>query len=173
MCNNIRVGKRGSRQPHDSAAFLLAQVGAHAAARFAQRLAPLGLSPPHAGILRVLGGSAGVSQQWLASLLKIHPSRLVAIIDELEALDLVERRENPDDRRVHSIHLTKKGEGTLGEIGRIGREHSEALLKALKQKEREELVRLLRAVADEQGLTPGIHPGYSHLGPPRTEEETP
>jgi DNA-binding MarR family transcriptional regulator len=165
------VGKPGSRQPNDSAAFLLAQVGAHASAAFAQRLTPLGLSPPHAGILRVLGSSAGVSQQWLASLLKIHPSRLVAIMDELESMGLVDRRENPDDRRVHSLHLTKKGESTLGEIGRIGREHNEALLRALKQKDREELVRLLRAVADEQGLTPGVHSGYSRLGAPRAGRE--
>ena len=163
--------KPGPRQPHDSAAFLLAQVRAHAAARFAERLASLGLSPHHAGILRVLGGSAGVSQQWLATLLKIHPSRLVAIMDELESMGLVERRENPDDRRVHSIHLTKKGESTLTEIRAIGREHNDALLKALKQKDREELVRLLRMVADEQGLTPGVHPGYGRLGAPRTGRE--
>src|SRR5216117_1383456 len=124
------MGKPGPRQPHDSPAFLLAQVGAHASARFAERVASLGLSPHHAGILRVLGGSAGVSQQWLATLLKIHPSRLVAIMDELESKGLVERGENTDDRRVHSLHLTKKGETALGEIGRIGREHNEALLRA-------------------------------------------
>src|SRR5262249_31405041 len=41
----------GPRHPR-STAFLLAQVGAHAAAQFAERLAPMGLAPAHAGILR-------------------------------------------------------------------------------------------------------------------------
>jgi hypothetical protein len=39
------------------AAFLLAQVGAHAAKQFAEHLSPLNLSPPHAGILRRLAHS--------------------------------------------------------------------------------------------------------------------
>src|SRR5262245_65469690 len=91
--------------------FLLAQVGAHAAAQFAERLAPLGLVPPHAGILWNLHRSAEpLSQQQLASVLKTHPSRIVALVDELEAKGLVERQPNPDDRRTYELYLTDKGE---------------------------------------------------------------
>jgi len=90
----------------------------------------------------------------------------VAIMDELESLGLVERRENPDDRRVHSLYLTGKGRDSLREIGRIGREHNDSLLAALKREDREELARYLRSIADEQGLTPGVHPGYSRMGAP-------
>ena len=36
---------------------------AHSAGRFADRLAPLGLKPPHAGVLRVLDRADGLSQQ--------------------------------------------------------------------------------------------------------------
>jgi hypothetical protein len=39
---------------HCAVAFFLAQVGAHAAKQFAERLSALNLSPPHAGILRRL-----------------------------------------------------------------------------------------------------------------------
>ncbi len=146
------------------AAFLLAQVGAHAAAKFAERLALLELSPPHAGILRVLAKSAGLSQQELSSLLKIHPSRLVGLVDELEARGFVKRRENEDDRRIYALYLTDKGEGVLGEIGRVGKEHQESLLASLGKEEREQLAGLLQRIADEQGLTPGVHPGFSRLG---------
>jgi DNA-binding MarR family transcriptional regulator len=152
------------RQPYGSVAFLLAQVGAHAAARFAERLATVDLSPPHAGILRMLGSSAGLSQQRLAEVLGIHPSRLVAILDDLEGRKLVERRENADDRRTHAIYLTDRGTATLTEIGRIAREHSVALCSALKPEERDELARLLALIADQQGLTPGVHPGYGRMG---------
>jgi DNA-binding MarR family transcriptional regulator len=151
-------------QWRQGAAFLIAQVGAHAAARFAELLAPLHLSPPHAGILRVLSKSAGLSQQELASMLNMHPSRLVGLVDELEASGFVKRRENADDRRTYALHLTEEGLAILGEIGRVAREHQESLLASLGKEEREQLSDLLQRIADDQGLTPGVHPGFSRIG---------
>jgi len=148
-------------------AFLLAQVGAHAASRFAERLSPLQLSPPDVGILRLLRVSSGISQQELAGRLQIHPSRLVAIVDHLEKRKFVERRLNPDDRRLYSLHLTKSGGEILERIGKVAREHQDALLSALSGEERNELATLLRKVANQQGLVPGVHPGYQRLGRPR------
>jgi DNA-binding MarR family transcriptional regulator len=148
--------KKGNSRP----AFLLAQVGAHAASKFAERLAPLGLTPPDAGILRLLRVTAGLSQQELAAKLGIHPSRLVALLDELEQKDLVERKSNPDDRRQYSLHLTEKGEKKLEEIGHVAQRHQEALCAALSLEECAKLAELLRKIADQQGLTPGVHPGY-------------
>jgi DNA-binding MarR family transcriptional regulator len=150
-------------------AFLLAQVGAHAAEKFAERLAVLGLAPPDAGILRMLAVTAGTSQQELSARLGIHPSRLVAILDALEKRGLVERKQNADDRRQHALHLTGKGRGTLGEIGRIAREHQEALCAALSNAEREKLAEMLQRIADQQGLAPGVHPGYKRMKPAERE----
>jgi DNA-binding MarR family transcriptional regulator len=146
-------------------AFLLAQVGAHAAMRFGERISCLNLTPPDAGILRMLGTSGGLSQQELSTRLGIHPSRLVAILDALEDRRLVERRPNADDRRQYALHLTEKGQGMLSEIGRIGREHIDSLCASLTAAEREQLGELLQKIATEQGLSPGVHPGYRRLRP--------
>jgi DNA-binding MarR family transcriptional regulator len=146
------------------AAFLLAQLGAHAASQFAERLGVLELAPSDAGILRLLRLSAGLSQQELASKLQIHPSRLVAILDNLEKRGFVERRANPGDRRLYSLYLTKDGEGVLEKIGKVAREHQDALLSVLNKDERDELANLLLKIADEQGLVRGVHPGYQRLG---------
>jgi DNA-binding MarR family transcriptional regulator len=148
-------------------AFLLAQVGAHAAAQFAERLRVLDLTPPDAGILRLLRTAAGLSQQELAAKLQIHPSRLVAILDNLEKRGFVERRPNPDDRRLYSLHLTKGGGEILERLGKLAREHQDALLSALSREERNELATLLLRIADQQGLARGIHPGYQRLPSPR------
>ena len=148
-------------------AFLLAQLGAHAASQFAERLGVLELTPPDAGILRLLRVAAGLSQQELAAKLQIHPSRLVAILDNLEKRGLVERRANPDDRRLYSLHLTKDGGEVLEKIGKVAREHHDALLTALNREERNELTTLLLRIADQQGLVRGVHPGYQRLGSPR------
>ena len=147
-----------------STAFLLAQVGAKAAASFATRLQALDLVPAHAGALRAIARSAGISQQALASLLGMVPSRLVVLLDELEKRGLVERRDHPEDRRVYAIHLTDKGSRTMTEIGRVARAHDDAVCAALSEKEREVLWGLLSRIADEQMLTPGVHPGFARVG---------
>jgi DNA-binding MarR family transcriptional regulator len=154
--------------PSSALAFLLSQVGAHAAARFAERLVPLNLTPPHAGILRVIKQSDGLSQQALGEKLGMFPSRLVVVLDELEQRGLVERRDNPADRRSYALYLTRAGGEALQQIGRIGREHQDALCAALNTSERAQLADLLRRIAEEQQLTPGIHPGLRKLGGARS-----
>lgn len=145
-------------------AFLLAQLGSHAAMKFAERLASLHLTPPDAGILRVLSRSSGLSQQELAAALRMHASRLVAVVDELEKRGLVQRLENANDRRTYALHLTEKGREILARIGHIGHEHNEAITASLDEQERLVLAGLLQRIANEQRLAPGIHPGYSRLG---------
>ena len=146
-------------------AFLLAQVGAHAAMRFSERVSGLNLTPPDAGILRMLGASGGISQQDLSTRLSIHPSRLVAILDALEERRLVERRPHTDDRRQYALHLTEQGHGMLSEISRIGREHMDSLCASLTTTERDQLGEFLQKIATEQGLSPGVHPGYRRMRP--------
>jgi DNA-binding MarR family transcriptional regulator len=142
---------------------LLAQVGAHAARQFAERLTPLKLTPPHAGILRRLVQSSGISQRELAAQLGMHASRLVGVVDEMESLGLIVREGNTDDRRTYSLQITPKGKQTLEEIGKVSRQHNDALLAALNPEERETLASLLQRVADQQGLIRGVHPGFSRL----------
>ena len=149
------------------AAFLLAQLGAHAASRFADRLAELKLVPAHAGILRILAATPAITQQALAAALGTLPSRLVALVDELESRGLVERRPHDTDRRSNALHLTESGESTLQAIGRVAREHQQLLLAALSAEEQQELAALLQRVADQQGLIRHVHPGYAGARPPR------
>jgi len=153
----------------DSPAFLLAQVGAHAALKFAERLTAVDLSPAHAGILRFVTMAGGISQQALAEHLRILPSRLVVLIDQLEERGMLERRADPADRRSYALHLTDKGRDTMKAIGRVARDHQDALLAALSSEERDRLASLLLRVADQQGLRPGVHPGFARF---RTESRS-
>jgi len=145
-------------------AFLLAQLGAHAASAFADRLRPLDLRPPDAGVLGRLARSPGESQRALADALGMHAPRLVALIDDLEARGLVERRRDPRDRRNYAISLTPAGRHTMRQISTVARQHEQALTAALDDEERGQLASLLGRVADEQALTPGVHPGFRRLG---------
>ncbi|MEV7612533.1 MarR family transcriptional regulator [Streptomyces sp. NPDC089799] len=142
------------------AAFLLAQIGAHAAGRFAERVGELGLTPADVGLLRMIGGRPGRSQRALAEDLGVVPSRVVSLIDGLQDKGLVERRRSVEDRRNHELHLTADGRRALGSVSRTAAAHEDDLLAALDRDQRDLLLGLLQRVAAQQELTPGVHPGY-------------
>jgi DNA-binding MarR family transcriptional regulator len=152
------------RQTPTGAAFLLAQIGAHAAARFAERVGALGVDPPTVGLLRMIATQPGRSQQSLAVELGVVRSRVVALIDSLEAKGLVERRRSTQDRRNHALHLTAEGTALMGRMRDVGMAHEQEICAALTGQQRTLLIELLTAIADQQGLTPGVHPGYRSLG---------
>jgi DNA-binding MarR family transcriptional regulator len=72
-------------------------------------------------------------------------------------------RVKDDDRRAHALHLTQKGRAALARVGQVARDHQAALCASLTERERRQLARFLQRIADEQGLTRGVHPGYSRL----------
>ena len=145
------------------AAFLLAQIGAQGAFRFRERIAVLGISPPHAGILRLIAGTPACNQQSLAKTLGVLPSRMVILIDELTDKGMVERQRSQTDRRHSVLVLTKKGNVLLERLSKIAAEHEADLCAALTAEERNTLVTLCRKIVAQQGLTPDVHPGYRKL----------
>ncbi len=154
LCETLRV-KRPS-----GAALLLSQVGAHVGAEFARRLAPLDLTPPHVGILRILAFQPGISQQALATAIGAVPSRVVKLLDELEDRGLVERRRSTTDRRHHELHLSPAATERLAAVMTIAVEHDRAITAGLTAAERGTLVALLGKIAEEQGIGTLGHPGY-------------
>lgn len=143
-----------------SLAFLLSQIGFHSAAGFGRRLAPHHLLPAHAGILRIIEQERGISQQKLARILGIFPSRLVLVLDDLEHMGLIHRTVSTQDRRRCALQMTKKGQETLRVIWRVGQEHQKHLCAALNVRQQATLVQLLSKMARQQGLAEGIHPGF-------------
>lgn len=89
-----------------------------------------------------LGG--GVRQVTLASYVGIEGPSLVRLLDQLAASGLIERRDDPTDRRAKTIWLTAEGERLAGRIeemlvslrtrvlGGIDRTDLEAALRVLK-----------------------------------------
>jgi DNA-binding MarR family transcriptional regulator len=164
---------RGGPTRPRSTAFLLAQVGAHAAGRFAERVGQLGLTPADAGLLRMIAGRPGRSQQSLAADLGVVASRVVTLIDNLEQKGLVERRRSTEDRRHYELHLTADANRLMGEMRHVATAHDDDICSALDHDQRALLVTLLELIADQQGLTPGVHPGYRQPANERTRSRHP
>jgi DNA-binding MarR family transcriptional regulator len=127
--------------------FLLSWNGQRIAALFAASLEPLGLRPPHFGVMTLIDSHPGSTQQELVTGSLIDASSMVAMIDELESAGLVERRPHASDRRKHSVHLTKRGRSTLGRARKAAGATLEEVFEPLDAGERETLRKLLRKLA--------------------------
>lgn len=146
-------------------AFLLSQVGIHASRQFAERIAEVDLNPPLFRVLNLVDAAEGQSQQAIGQAIEVPASRMVALVDELEQRGLVERRPDPDDRRVRALYLTAQGRKSLNRGRKIAKKHEEDLTRGLGAADRKRLLDLLQKMVDEQALGRGVHPGLSGSRP--------
>ncbi len=145
-------------------AFLLSQVGVYSARRFAQRIAAVDLEPPLFRILNVVDFTEGAAQQSIGEAIEVPPSRMVALVDELERRDLIERRPDPSDRRIRALFLTPEGRRLLVRARKVAAEHEEELTRGMSNTDRARLTELLQGIVEQQELGPSVHPGLSDPG---------
>ena len=143
--------------PFQAVGFVVSSVGYAVGRRFQQVLAPLDLEPREFALLRMVGASEGQSQQAIGERLQIPASRMVAFVDALEARGLLERRQNPKDRRTRELHLTRDGRKLLGRAFTLANGLERDICAQLSAAEREQLLELLRRVGAQLGLPAGPH----------------
>src|SRR5262245_4436742 len=104
---NRRVDDRRVRTP--GAAFLIAQLGGHSSRRWVERLAEAALDAREVMLFRHVALNEGRSQREVADAIGLPASRIVGLVDALEAKGWIERRAGDRDRRSYALHLTTKG----------------------------------------------------------------
>jgi DNA-binding MarR family transcriptional regulator len=85
----------------------------------------------------------GLRMNELSRLLMVTGGNVTAIVDQLEKEGLVERFDEPADRRAFRIHLTRTGEKSFAEMARAHEQWVVELLSGLSRREHEELLKLL------------------------------
>ena len=122
----------------------------HAQLRFfeltASVLAPVGINGQEAVVLRAIDGPEPLSQGEVARRMGIDRTTMVALIDELEQKGLVQRRQDPADRRKNVVALTGSGRDTLGRANKAGAEAERRFLSPLAPGEQETFKKALRAL---------------------------
>ena len=159
----------GSEKPFQGLAFNLSSLGYAVSRGFTHTLAPLELHPREFAVLRAVGFEEGQSQQALADALRIPRSRMVAIVDELEARKLLERRPHPSDRRVRALYLTDAGQLLLEQAFAEAVAYEQQVGSALSPNERKQLLALLDRVSTSLDLADGAH---AALREPVTNDDT-
>ncbi len=74
-----------------------------------QRLKPFGMTRAQFATLARLDCQDGLAQHELAEALEVQPIAMVRLVDQLSAEGLVERRNDPADRRVNRLYITAAG----------------------------------------------------------------
>jgi MarR family transcriptional regulator for hemolysin len=102
------------------------------------------------------------SQRELADLMRIEPPTLVRQLDKLSKEGLVERRPDPDDRRVVRVAVTEAGRRRLAELHEVVQALDVELRGILTKRETEVLTRALPRIRayferDEQPEKPERH----------------
>jgi DNA-binding MarR family transcriptional regulator len=88
----------------------------------------------------------GLKMNELSRLLMVTGGNVTAIVDQLEKEGLVERLDEPADRRAWLIRLTSAGDKSFAEMARAHEEWVVELLAGMSRREQDELLKLLAKV---------------------------
>lgn len=96
--------------------FLLHDVARIMRTRFDQWARTYGLTRAQGVILIRLEKQPGLSQNEMAAICEVEPITVGRLVDRLEAHGLIERRNDPHDRRVRRLHLLPAASPILADI---------------------------------------------------------
>lgn len=116
---------------------------------FRKSLGEYDITPGLFGVLVLIEANAGMKQTDLARAVHLDRSTVVNVIDNLETMNLVERRAVEGDRRSKALFLTANGKTLLQKLKRQVAEHERRLARNLSTAEREQLVELLQRIFPE------------------------
>jgi len=122
---------------------VIAQVARLFRRRFDERARGRGVTRPQWQTLNLLKHNPGINQGKLAEKLEVEPITLGRMIDRLQEAGLVERRDDPSDRRAWCIHLTGKGDDLLLKLRPLAKETIASALEGLDAQDQARFMELL------------------------------
>lgn len=101
------------------------------------------------GVMEIVHKNPGLTQTAVAQALGNDRSAMVAVVDKLEELNLIERRRSAHDRRSYALYLTHKGEECCREITLKVLECEASFDSLLNPGDKEKLLDILARLAGE------------------------
>lgn len=134
--------------PHmsDSLALLISDSARLLRRRFDARARSLGVSRAQWQVMFALSRLEGINQAGLAEELDVETITVGRMVDRLAEADLVERRPDPQDRRVWRLHLRPRAHPILDALRVVGADVMSVTLAGLSDAEQAQLAALLLRV---------------------------
>jgi DNA-binding MarR family transcriptional regulator len=134
---------------YDMPGHLIRRCHQIAVALFFEECGAFEITPQQYAVLSVLADNDGVDQITLAGLAALNRTTAGEIVDRMVSAGLLERHDNPRDRRAKNIFLTQSSRTLLSEAREAVARVQQRLLQPLSPAERETLIRLLGRIASE------------------------
>lgn len=115
--------------------FQLSRVSRAGARHWHKKVAEFGVTSAQALVLLFLLEADHVTSKYLGSRVEFDSATLTGLLDRLEKGGLVDRRNNPDDRRAILICLTDQGRFTANQIQGMVATENQAFLSGLTMEE--------------------------------------
>jgi DNA-binding MarR family transcriptional regulator len=161
--DTARVVLRAPPSILKSSLFLTIQVLREAARVRDREFPDARLRFPHRGVLACLQEGDGLSQREVADRLRIDPSDLVKVLDDLEGWSMVTRRRDKSDRRRQLLELTAEGRKAAREHDEVVAEAESWFLRPLTKPERKQFRSMLERIFADL-----VARGGDKKGPPLT-----
>ncbi|MEU4799854.1 MarR family transcriptional regulator [Streptomyces sp. NPDC023327] len=123
--------------------------------RLAQDFPHAKLPEGQLALLRLVAERDGVTVREAADELLMKPNNVSALVTQLVGRELLERRQDPDDKRVAHLHTTAEARRRLAAVGDLLQGYVSEALDALTDGDRAAIGSALGAL---RGLAPHIHP---------------
>lgn len=143
-----RYPNRVAKELVERSGFLLARLGTEMKGKAMQMAEDAGFELYDYGLLALLAEGSRETQATIADALSLDPSRLVAVLDNLERRGAIDRRRDPLDRRRHVVSITAAGKKELTRLRELFRRLEDEFLCALDDDERRTLHHLLLRLAE-------------------------
>ncbi|WP_416139313.1 MarR family winged helix-turn-helix transcriptional regulator [Halomonas sp. HK25] len=115
---------------------------------FFEACAQEGITPGLFSILAIIYHNPGLTQSAVSVALDVDRSAMVAAIDKLESLEVVERRKSQHDRRSYALYLTNQGKAFTERLNRKVVSGEEGFDTFMKEGEREWLLDILDRIIE-------------------------
>jgi DNA-binding MarR family transcriptional regulator len=137
---------------NNSIGFLLSKAYQRAWAIMREEIESYDLTPPQFALLAFLWKQDGLTQVELSERGQIDRTTVGGLVDRLEKIGLVERRQHPQDRRAYKIHLTERGKELEGPLSECAGRSLMKFTKGLNGQEVAELRRMLEILRGDGGV---------------------
>jgi len=133
--------------PGEMAVFSILRTGSLILNTVSHNLARFGISESAFNILTLLATRPeGLTQTELSRYLIVSRANITGLVDRLAGKNLVERQNDPRDRRVSLVNITARGQSLLERILPQHYRFMNRLLASLQTQDKEQLIRILAQV---------------------------
>jgi DNA-binding MarR family transcriptional regulator len=119
--------------------------------RYDQRARTMGMTLAQWRTIAAIRDNEGATQRRVAAIIEVGDVTAGRLIDRLQEQGWVERRPDPDDRRVFRLYLSPNADPLIDRLGRLGADEERCAFDGFTEEEKDQLGNLLARVIENLG----------------------